>query len=60
MSKAINCKLLLIIAMLSSCHHTPKDRIIPFEGIENGRELGGLVMKDGKLPRTRNNYVTNS
>ena len=34
--------------MLSSCHHTPKDRILPFEGIENGRELGGLVMQDGR------------
>ena len=26
--------------MLTSCHHTPKDRILPFERIENGRELG--------------------
>ena len=37
--------------MLSSCHHTPKDRIIPFEGIENARELGGLVMEDGRSIR---------
>ena len=37
--------------MLSSCHHTPKDRIIPFEGIENARELGGLVMQDGRSVR---------
>ncbi|MBR5906714.1 MAG: tyrosine-protein phosphatase [Bacteroidales bacterium] len=41
-------KLLLLVTMLSSCHHTPKDRILPFEGIENGRELGGLVMQDGR------------
>ena len=37
--------------MLSSCHHTPKDRTILFEGIENGRELGGLVMQDGRSIR---------
>ena len=55
------CKLLfLLVVVLTSCHHTPKDRIIPFEGIENGRELGGLVMQDGrsirwgKLVRTGN------
>ncbi|MBR4524609.1 MAG: tyrosine-protein phosphatase [Bacteroidales bacterium] len=34
--------------MLSSCQHTPKDRTIPFERIENARELGGLVMQDGR------------
>ena len=51
MSKTIICKLLLIIAMLSSCYHKPQDRIIPFEGIENGRELGGLVMQDGRSIR---------
>ena len=45
------CKLLLLIAMLSSCNHTPKDRILPFERIENGRELGGLVMQDGRSIR---------
>ena len=28
--------------------YTPKDRIIQFEGIENARELGGLVMQDGR------------
>jgi len=37
--------------MLSSCHNAPKDRIIPFEGIENARELGGLVMQDGRSIR---------
>lgn len=51
MSKTINCKLLLLIAVITSCHHTPKDRIIPFDGIENGRELGGLVMQDGRSIR---------
>jgi protein-tyrosine phosphatase len=44
-------KLLLLLAMLSSCNHTPQDRILPFEGIENGRELGGLVMQDGRSIR---------
>jgi protein-tyrosine phosphatase len=44
-------KLLLLIAMLSSCHQTPKNRILPFERIENGRELGGLVMQDGRSIR---------
>jgi len=37
--------------MLSSCNHNPQDRILPFEGIENGRELGGLVMQDGRSIR---------
>ena len=37
--------------MLASCHHSPKDRAIPFERIENGRELGGLVMQDGRSIR---------
>ena len=32
-------------------HHKPKDRTIPFEGIENARELGGLVMQDGRRIR---------
>ena len=29
----------------------PTDRTIPFEGIENARELGGLTMKDGRSVR---------
>ena len=41
----------LFVVMLSFCHHAPKDRIIPFEGIENARELGGLVMQDGRCVR---------
>jgi len=58
-------KLLLLIAMLSSCNHMPKDRNLPFEGIENGRELGGLVMQDGrsiqwgKLVRSANLSLAN-
>lgn len=32
--------------MLASCTHN--DRSLPFKGIENGRELGGLVMQDGR------------
>lgn len=44
-------KLLLLLAMLSSCNHKPQDRILPFEGIENGRELGGLLMQDGRSIR---------
>lgn len=34
--------------MLASCTHTSNERTIPFKGIENGRELGGLVMQDGR------------
>lgn len=46
------CKLLfLLVALLTSCHHTPEGRVLPFEGIENGRELGGLVMQDGRSIR---------
>ena len=44
------CNLLLLI-MISSCTHSPQDRTIPFEGIENARELGGLVMQDGRRIR---------
>ncbi len=39
MSKTILGKLLLLVIILSSCHYTPKGRIFPFKGIENG----GLV-----------------
>jgi len=41
----------MLIAMLSSCNHKPQDRTIPFEGIENARELGGLLMQDGRSIR---------
>ena len=49
--KTIRVFLAVLVAMLSSCHHTPKDRILSFEGIENARELGGLVMQDGRSIR---------
>ena len=41
----------LLFLMISSCNQTPKDRTIPFEGIENAREMGGLVMQDGRSIR---------
>lgn len=37
--------------MLSACCSSPKDRTLTFEGIENARELGGLVMQDGRAIR---------
>ena len=46
----ILCNLFLLM-MISSCTTNPKDRTIPFEGIENARELGGLVMQDGRSIR---------
>ena len=42
---------LFMMMILSSCNQTPADRTIPFEGIENARELGGLVMQDGRSIR---------
>ena len=41
----------LFLLMFSSCTPSPKDRTIPFEGIENARELGGMVMQDGRSIR---------
>ena len=38
--------------MLSACSPTPKVRVLHFDGIENARELGGLVMQDGRTIRT--------
>lgn len=38
--------------MLSACSPTPKERVLHFDGIENARELGGLVMQDGRTIRT--------
>lgn len=43
--------ILIPILLLSACSSAPKDRTIPFEGIENARELGGLVMQDGRSVR---------
>lgn len=42
------CKLLLLLGMLASCSRVSNERVIPFKGIANGRELGGLVMQDGR------------
>lgn len=39
--------ILLSALVLWTCNSAPKDRTIAFEGIENARELGGLVMQDG-------------
>ncbi|MBQ7708897.1 MAG: tyrosine-protein phosphatase [Bacteroidales bacterium] len=44
-------KLLIPVLMLSACSSVPKDRTIAFDGIENARELGGLVMQDGRTIR---------
>lgn len=38
--------------MLAACSPTPKERVLHFDGIENARELGGLVMQDGRTIRT--------
>lgn len=37
--------------VLSACSTAPKDRTLVFDGIENARELGGLVMQDGRAIR---------
>jgi len=41
-------RILLPFLVLSACSPSPQDRTIAFEGIENARELGGLVMQDGR------------
>ena len=38
--------------MFSACCSSPKERTLAFEGIENARELGGLVMQDGRTIRS--------
>ena len=43
--------ILIPFLMLSGCCSSPKERTIKFEGIENARELGGLVMPDGRTIR---------
>ncbi|MBR0286121.1 MAG: tyrosine-protein phosphatase [Bacteroidales bacterium] len=43
--------ILLSALVLWACNSAPKDRTIAFEGIENARELGGLVMQDGRTVR---------
>ena len=44
---------LIPVLMLSACcrSYVPKERTIAFDGIENARELGGLVMQDGRTIR---------
>lgn len=44
-------RLLMPILLFSACSPAPKDRTLNFEGIENARELGGLVMQDGRSVR---------
>ena len=38
--------------MLTACNQALKDRTINFDGIENARELGGLMMQDGRTVRS--------
>lgn len=42
---------LLPLLVISACSPAPRDRTLSFEGIENARELGGLVMQDGRSIR---------
>ena len=44
-------RILLPVIVLSACSTAPKDRTLVFDGIENARELGGLVMQDGRTIR---------
>ena len=46
-------RFLIPVLMLSACcrSYVPKERTIAFDGIENARELGGLVMQDGRTIR---------
>lgn len=44
-------RILLPVMVLSACSTAPKDRTLVFDGIENARELGGLVMQDGRTVR---------
>ena len=37
--------------VLSACYSSPRERVLNFDGIENARELGGLVMQDGRIIR---------
>ncbi len=37
--------------VLAGCCSSPIERTLAFEGIENARELGGLVMQDGRTVR---------
>ena len=41
-------KLLLLLVLLASCSCATNERVILLKGVQNARELGGLVMKDGR------------
>ena len=43
--------LLIPFLIVSACTPSPKDRNLSFDGIQNARELGGLVMQDGRTVR---------
>ena len=43
--------ILIPFLVLTGCTSTQKERTIAFEGIENARDLGGLVMQDGRKIR---------
>ena len=45
-------RIMMPIIVLSACSTAPKDRTLVFDGIENARELGGLVMQDGRTIRS--------
>lgn len=40
--------LLILLMMLPISINAQADRFIPFESVENGRDLGGLAMQDGR------------
>ena len=42
---------LIPLLKIYACSPIPNDRAIHFDGIENARELGGLVMQDGRTIR---------
>jgi protein-tyrosine phosphatase len=44
-------RILFPLIILTSCFPSPKERILSMEGIDNARELGGLVMQDGRKIR---------
>lgn len=60
MRKSLWMQALLMLLCLASCTNasidnpaqpSPRERTIAFEGIENGRDMGGLVMQDGRTVR---------
>lgn len=60
MRKRLWMQALLMLLCLASCTNasidnpaqpSPRERTIAFDGIENGRDMGGLVMQDGRTIR---------